>query len=162
ATDPAAWNGRLYAQLGYTDLAAWRAWIDYPLDVRAGQGAIRVWTTLENGRAKEGTADVALSNVRARLAHNLAPRELVSVRGRFADLGTRARGEVPGFSGLSGSIEASEAKGSVSLASRKAELDFPRIFPEPRIPLETLSGRIDWERQGEHQVAVRFSSLNFS
>ena len=269
ATDPAAWNGRLYAQLGYTDLAAWRAWIDYPLDVRAGQGAIRVWTTLENGRVKEGTADVALSNVSARLAHNLAPLELVSVRGRlqgrtlrdgyefsgrgvalsaenglaipatdfqlvlkpgatgadasgaaaanvveleplaqlaatlplpadvrrlladlaprgrlldtklewggdlaapkriavrgrFADLGTRARGEVPGFSGLSGSIEASEAKGSVSLASRKAELDFPRIFPEPRIPLETLNGRIDWERQGEHQVAVRFSSLNFS
>src|SRR5256885_245622 len=269
ATDPAAWNGRLYAQLGYTDLAAWRAWIDYPLDVRAGQGAIRVWTTLENGRAKEGTADVALSNVSARLAPNLAPLELVSVRGRlqgrtlrdgyefsgrgvalsaenalaipatdfqlvlkpgatgadasgaaaanvveleplaqlaatlplpadvrrllddlaprgrlldtklewggdlaapkriavrgrFADLGLRARGEVPGFSGLSGSIEASEAKGSVSLASRKAELDFPRIFPEPRIPLETLNGRIDWERQGEHQVAVRFSSLNFS
>ena len=269
ATDPAAWNGRLYAQLGYTDLAAWRAWIDYPLDVRAGQGAIRVWTTLENGRVKEGTADVALSNVTARLAHNLAPLELVSVRGRlqgrtlrdgyefsgrgvalsaenglaipatdfqlvlkpgatgadasgaaaanvveleplaqlaatlplpadvrrlladlaprgrlldtklewggdlaapkriavrgrFADLGMHARGEVPGFSGLSGSIEASEAKGSVSLASRKAELDFPRIFPEPRIALETLNGRIDWERQGEHQVAVRFSSLNFS
>src|SRR2546422_990715 len=269
ATDPAAWNGRLYAQLGYTDLAAWRAWIDYPLDVRAGQGAIRVWTTLENGRVKEGTADVALSNVTARLAQNLAPLELVSVRGRlqgrtlrdgyefggpgvalsaenelaipatdfqlvlkpgatgadasgaaaanvieleplaqlaatlplpadvrrlladlaprgrlldaklewsgdlaapkriavrgrFADLGMHARGEVPGFAGLSGSIEASEAKGSLTLASRKAELDFPRIFPEPRIPLETLNGRIDWERQGEHQVAVRFSSLNFS
>src|SRR5213076_1897071 len=78
ATDPAAWNGRLYAQL-----AAWRAWIDYPLDVRAGQGAIRVWTTLENGRVKEGTADVALSNVTARPAHNLAPLELVSVRGRL-------------------------------------------------------------------------------
>src|SRR5712691_4595121 len=269
ATDPAAWNGRLYAQLGYTDLAAWRAWIDYPLDVRAGQGAIRVWTTLENGRVKEGTADVALSHVTARLAHDLAPLELVSVRGRlqgrtrrdgyefsgrgvalsaesgpaipatdfqlilkpgatgadasgaaaanvvelepvvqlaaalplpadvrrllaevaprgrlleaklewsgdlaapkriaargrFADLGLRARGEVPGFSGLSGSIEASEAKGSVSLASRKAELDFPRIFPEPRIPLETLNGRVDWERQGEHRVAVKFSSVSFA
>src|SRR6267378_2401922 len=269
ATDPAAWNGRLYAQLGYTDLAAWRAWIDYPLDVRAGQGAIRVWTTLENGRVKEGTADVALSHVTARLAHDLAPLELASVRGRlqgrtrrdgyefsgrgvalsaenglaipatdfqlilkpgatgadasgaaaanvveleplvqlaaalplpadvrrlladlaprgrlldaklewsgdlaapkhiavrgrFADLGMRARGEIPGFSGLSGSIEASEVKGSVSLASRKAELDFPRIFPEPRIPLEALNGRIDWERPGEHQLAARFSSLSFS
>src|SRR6266513_469080 len=269
ATDPAAWNGRLYAQLGYTDLAAWRAWLDYPLDVRAGQGAIRVWTTLENGRVKEGTADVALSNVSARPAHNLAPLELVSVRGRlqgrtlrdgyefsgrgvalsaenglaipatdfqlvlkpgatgadasgaaaanvveleplaqlaatlplpadvrqllsdlaprgrlldaklewsgdlaapkhiaargrFADLGMHARGEVPGFSGLSGSIDATEAKGSVSLASRNAALDLPRIFPEPRIPLETLNGRIDWERQGERQVTARFPSLSFS
>jgi uncharacterized protein (TIGR02099 family) len=269
AMDPATWNGRLYAQLGYTDLAAWRAWIDYPLDVRAGQGALRVWATLETGRVKEGTADVALSNVTARLAHNLAPLELATVRGRlqgrtrpdgyefsgrgvalgaenglaipatdfqlilkpgatgadasgaaaanvleleplvqlaaalplpadvrqlladlaprgrlldaklewsgdlaapkhiaargrFADLGLRARGQVPGFSGLSGSIEASEAKGSVSLASRKAELDFPRIFPEPRIPLETLNGRVDWERQGEHQVALKFSSVSFA
>src|SRR3989442_805713 len=269
ATDPAAWNGRLYAQLGYTDLAAWRAWIDYPLDVRAGQGAVRVWIRLENGRVKEGTADVALSHVTARLAPGLAQRELasgrgrlqararregyefsargvapsgenglaipapdfqlilkpgatsadasgaaaanvveleplvqlapalplpadvrrrlaelaprgrlldaklewsgdlaapkrVAARGRFADLGMRARGEVPGFAGLSGSIDASEAKGSVSLASRKAELEFPRIFPEPRIPFETLSGRIDWERHDERQVAVRFSSLSFS
>src|SRR5438105_4538421 len=269
ATDPAAWNGRLYAQLGYTDLAAWRAWIDYPLDVRAGQGALRVWATLENGRVKEGTADVALSRVTARLAHDLAPLELESVRGRlqgrtrsdgyefsgrgvalsaenglaipatdfqlvlkpgatgadasgaaaanvvdleplaqlaaalplpgnvrqlladlaprgrlldaklewsgdlaaprhiaargrFADLGMHARGEVPEFSGLSGSIDATEAKGSVSLASRKAALELPRIFPEPRIPLETLNGRIDWERQGERQVALRFSSLSFS
>src|SRR3989442_139688 len=168
ATDPAAWNGRLYAQLGYTDLAAWRAWIDYPLDVRAGQGAIRVWTTLENGRVKEGTADVALSHVTARLAPDLAPLELASVRGRLQARARRdgyefsARGEVPGFAGLSGSIDASEAKGSVSLASRKAELEFPRIFPEPRIPFETLSGRIDWERHDERQVAVRFSSLSFS
>src|SRR3989441_9979125 len=194
ATDPAAWNGRLYAQLGYTDLAAWRAWIDYPLDVRAGQGAIRVWTTLENGRVKEGTAAANVveleplaqlaatlplpADVR-RLLADLAPRgrlldtklewggdlaapKRIAVRGRFADLGTRARGEVPGFSGLSGSIEASEAKGSVSLASRKAELDFPRIFPEPRIPLETLNGRVDWERQGEHRVAVKFSSVSFA
>src|SRR6266513_2888269 len=214
ATDPAAWNGRLYAQLGYTDLAAWRAWIDYPLDVRAGQGALRDWATLENGRVKEGTADVALSRVTARLAHDLAPLELESVRGRLqgrtrsdgyefsgrgvalsaenglaipatdfqlilkpgatgadasgaaaanvADLGMHARGEVPGFSGLSGSIDATEAKGSVSLASRKAALELPRVFPEPRIPLETLNGRIDWERQGERQVALRFSSLSFS
>src|SRR5262245_6268958 len=25
------WNGRLYAEVGYTDLAAWRPWIDYPV-----------------------------------------------------------------------------------------------------------------------------------
>src|SRR3989449_467322 len=177
ATDPAAWNGRLYAQLGYTDLAAWRAWIDYPLDVRAGQGAIRFSTALEPLAQLAATlplpadvrrllADLAprgrLLDTKLEWSGDLAAPKRIAVRGRFADLGMHARGEVPGFSGLSGSIEASEAKGSVSLASRKAELDFPRIFPEPRIPLETLNGRIDWERQGERQVAVRFSSLNFS
>ncbi|HXM83562.1 MAG TPA: YhdP family protein [Burkholderiales bacterium] len=265
----AAWNGRLYAQLGYTDLAAWRPWIDYPLDVREGQGALRVWATLENGRVQEGTADVALAHVVVRLASDLAPIELASVqgrlrgrtrrdgyefsgrgvmlaaehgpaisatdfqlslkpgatsadasgmaaassleleplsqlaaalplpaelrgllaelaprgrlldaklewsgelpapkriaaRGRFADLGMRAHGAMPGFAGLSGSIEATEAKGSVVLAARKAELDLPRVFPEPRIPLDMLNGRIEWERHGERQFAVRAPSLSFS
>jgi uncharacterized protein YhdP len=27
-------NGRVFAQLGYTDLAAWRPWVDYPINVR--------------------------------------------------------------------------------------------------------------------------------
>src|SRR3989441_9399451 len=47
--DPAAWSGLLYAELGYTDLAAWRAWIDYPWQVDQGQGAVRMWLTLDRG-----------------------------------------------------------------------------------------------------------------
>jgi uncharacterized protein (TIGR02099 family) len=264
-----AWNGRVYAQLGYTDLAAWRPWIDYPLDVREGQGALRVWATLENGRVQEGTADVALAHVVARLASDLAPIELTSVqgrlqgrtrrdgyefsgrgvmlavergpaipatdfqlswkpgatladasgaaaanslelaplsqlaaalplpaelrellaqlaprgrlldaklewggelsapkriaaRGRFADLGMRAHGAMPGFAGLSGSIDATETKGSIVLAARKAELDLPRVFAEPRIALDALNGHIEWELHGERQLAVRAASLSFS
>ena len=45
----AGWNGRVFAQVGYTDLAAWRAWVDYPFNVRQGQGALRVW--VERGAA---------------------------------------------------------------------------------------------------------------
>src|SRR3989441_1924239 len=40
---------------------------------------------------------------------DLAPPKRTAARGRFAGLGMRARGEVPGFAGLSGSIDASEA-----------------------------------------------------
>ena len=38
---PAALNARLFLQVGYTDLAAWRAWLEYPFAVRSGQGAAR-------------------------------------------------------------------------------------------------------------------------
>src|SRR5688572_6245185 len=79
---PGAVSGRVFVELGYTDLAAWRPWIDYPLNLRAGQGALRVWATLERGALKEATADIALADVTASLADELSPLELVSVRGR--------------------------------------------------------------------------------
>jgi len=95
-TDAPGWKGRLYAELGTTDLAAWRAWLDYPIDVQHGQGALRVWATLENGELREATADVALTQVAARLARNLAPLELASVQGRLHARVHGARYELSG------------------------------------------------------------------
>jgi uncharacterized protein (TIGR02099 family) len=260
----AALSGRVFLQLGYTDLAAWRAWFDYPVDVRRGQGALRVWATLEKGELKEGTADVALADVRASLADELAPLELASVQGRvfaralpdgvelsgrglalvmergaeipktdfqivwrpqgggalgaslvdlqavrhlvgslplppqlseaieelapegrladsrlewsgpfdapdrfsarirFSDLAMRARGNLPGFSGLSGSLEATQDKGKLHLSSRKSVLDLPRVFPEPRIALDSLAGELDWERDPARGLMLRVSSLSFA
>src|SRR4051812_3936459 len=83
ADDLAAWNGRLYLELGYTDLAAWRAWVDYPLDVQRGQGALRLCATLAKGELTEATADLQLSGVAARLGKDLPPLELASVGGRI-------------------------------------------------------------------------------
>jgi uncharacterized protein (TIGR02099 family) len=82
-TDPGAWQGRLYAELGYTNLAAWRAWIDYPWQVEQGQGALRAWLTLERGEIKQATADFSLSGVSARVGKELAPLRLSSLRGRL-------------------------------------------------------------------------------
>ena len=81
--DPAAWSGRLFAELGYTDLAAWRAWIEYPWHVDQGQGALRAWLTLERGEIRQATADLALSGVSARFDDGLAPLRLASVSGRL-------------------------------------------------------------------------------
>ncbi|MGQ0545303.1 MAG: YhdP family protein [Betaproteobacteria bacterium] len=260
--DPKAWNGRVYAELGTTDLAAWRAWLDYPLDLREGYGALRLWLTLAAGKATQATADVALSGVVAQLGDAPALLELASLRGRlqgrargagyeltgrnlalapargapiapsdfqlawrpgagsfgarvidlatlpeltpmfpmpaglrerlaeaaprgrleearfewqgelpepqrfvarsrFADLALRPVQGVPGFAGLSGSIDASESRGRLTLASRNAELELPRLFPEPRLALDTLSGQVDWERHGT-ALAVRLVSLAFA
>src|ERR1700682_3410089 len=77
------WNGHLYAELGYTDLAAWRAWLDYPVDLLQGQGAVRLWTTVENGAVRQVTADVAVVDLLALLGPGLAPLELDAMRGRL-------------------------------------------------------------------------------
>ena len=276
---PSAWNGRVFAELGSTDLAGWRQWVDYPLDVRKGQGALRIWATLGDGRLTRATADVALTDVVARLGRDLPVLEITSVRGRvqgretpngyefgarnlalatpkgpemqstsfvariegptprragvqidenwkpnrgsvsanqielaplarladflpfpadlrqvlaelapagvvqdakfdwtgeltgtpsfsakarFTGLGIHPWRRLPGFAGLSGSLEATDQKGALRLASQKAEVDLPRIFPEPRIALEALSGQVDWERHGEQGVAVRIANLAFA
>src|SRR3954471_13056035 len=78
-----ALSGRIFADLGYTDLAAWRAWFDYPLDVQAGQGALRLWASFEHGALREATADLAASALRVKLGEELLPLELASIRGRL-------------------------------------------------------------------------------
>src|SRR3954470_1900163 len=77
-----AWNGKLYLELGATDLSAWRAWVDYPIDVQRGEGALRIWAVLENGQPRQATMDLALANVVARLRKDLPPFDLASLRGR--------------------------------------------------------------------------------
>ena len=87
---------RLYAEVGYTDLAAWRAWVDYPWEIDRGQGALRVWLTLDRGEVKQATADLALAQVMARLGKELAPLELASVQGRLQGRLDGERYEVAG------------------------------------------------------------------
>ena len=264
-----SWNGQVFAELGYTDLAGWRAWVDYPMDVRKGQGAVRLWATLVQGKLRRATADLALTGVVARLASDLPVLELATLRGRlqgretergyefgarklalasgrgpemqatsfqlnwdrksgdppppgvvsanlielgplahlaefvpfpaelrklvvdlapqgnlldvkfdwagelpeaatfsvktrFAGLEMKAWRAIPGFAGLSGSVEASDAKGVLHLASQKAVLDLPKVFPEPRIAFDALNGEIHWERQPAATVAVRIRNLSYA
>ena len=274
----AAWNVEVYVDLGSTDLAGWRPWVDDPIDLQRGLGALRLWATFGGGKLQHVTADVALSQVAARLGKDLPLLELQSVSGRLQgsatargyefgvrnlalatgqgrpmrstsfqvlwepavaktsggtvvesrpahgsfsasliELGPLARlaeylplpaglrrllaelephgsvrdarldwsGElpaaaafsgrarfsnvaltawhaVPGFAGLSGSVSASDRKGSLYLNTRNAEIDLPKMFPEPRMSLDTLSGQVDWERQAPGAVTLRIVNLSFS
>jgi uncharacterized protein (TIGR02099 family) len=111
---PAQWSGRLYAELGYTNLAGWRAWVDYPLDVRRGEGALRVWATLAAGRITQATADVALEKATARLAKDLPLLENASVRGRLYGRET-ARGYDFGVRSLALSVPGSPRMNGTSM-----------------------------------------------
>ena len=266
---PEAWNGRVYAELGYTDLAGWRPWFDYPVDLSAGQGALRLWATFGAGMLVDATADVALTGVAARLGRDLPvlaiasvtgrvqgrqtargydfgvrrlallpqqgepltgtsfnasweaadgaqaargavsadlielgplarlaeylpfPRDLrallaeLSPQGRLQELDFRWTGElpdqarfeararfdaltmapwraIPGFTNLSGRLQATESRGEVHLAARNAEIGLPKIFPEPRIRLDSLEGEVRWERTPAAGVSVRLSGLSYA
>ncbi len=74
--------GRIFVELDYADLAAWRKWVDYPIHLPQGRGALRIWGDLADGGGKL-TADVALEDLRVRFGKNLPELDLSSMRGRI-------------------------------------------------------------------------------
>ncbi len=81
--DLLAWTGQVYAELEYTDLVAWRRWVDYPLEIRSGIGGVRLWLSIDADGLAEATADVALSQVVTRVAKGLPLLELEYLQGRL-------------------------------------------------------------------------------
>jgi uncharacterized protein (TIGR02099 family) len=257
-----SWKGRVYAEIDYADLAVWRNWIDYPVALPHGRGAVRAWAGFADGSLNAVTADVSLQDVSLRLSANLPGIELdnlegrlgakfsekgfevngrqielltkaqplgkgnsreavriaptdfhvdwqpasggkaaggtatassldlealasladhlpldaqsrkmlteydprgriselrvawrgdtaqlqsYSLKARFDDMGHKAQGYFPGFSGLSGTVEANEHGGSAVLRSQKSTIDLPSILPESLIALDTLNAQAKWK-----------------
>ena len=257
-----SWSGKAYAEIDYIDLAIWRQWIDYPVALPHGRGALRAWAGFAEGRLQDLTADASLQDVSIRLASDLpslaleqmsgrigakftdqgfevsgrrielagrdvatkkndavaaihisptdfnvewqpggegqsvrgnasfnqvdigalaslaaylpfdaqsrkllneyAPQGRVSklsakwkgdaeqlktysLRADFEALALKAQGYFPGFSGLSGSLEASEKGGKATLDSQKSSIDVPSVFPVSLIELDRLSAQAKWK-----------------
>ena len=269
------WHGEVYSDLTGIDLAAWRAWVDYPADIRSGIGSLRTWAGFNGSHLNQFTADVALNNAVVRLRRDLAPLELSNLhgrigarelrtpgigfsflrfgskrvtgfevsgkqvalttnagvrlapadftfqtiapnlapgvgagrdipgevklranalnlepivkiaellpldaqlrkllmeleprgtlhdfdiewkgdfdkpagywmRGRFADLALNAYQRIPGFNGLSGTVDATEKGGSLNLASRDSAILLPLVFDNPRLGFDTLDAQLSW------------------
>ncbi|HEX9277794.1 MAG TPA: YhdP family protein [Casimicrobiaceae bacterium] len=75
-------SGRLYVRLDYVDVAAWRAWLPLPVDIKSGKGAVRVWFQYADGEAREAVADLVLADVQARLGPELEELALIRLDGR--------------------------------------------------------------------------------
>jgi uncharacterized protein (TIGR02099 family) len=263
----ADWNGRLYLQLQYADIAAWRTWIPFPVEFPRGAGAVRAWLAFSHHRLVDVIADVKLANVRTRLAADLPELDLAdlegrigwkqsdtgfevttsrlglttsgglalhpadfllrvtsgsarrqgrgemqanalelapltmladhlplapevrqqlaahslkgslndvvvrwtgdwhepqqySVRGRFQDLSLKRSGKIPGFSGVSGTLDGSERGGTLSLNSRKTTVEMPLVFRDP-LEFESFAAQVVWARSGG-QTELRLNNISFS
>jgi uncharacterized protein YhdP len=81
-SDLTEWNGQVFAQLDYTDIAAWRSWLEFPVYFPHGAGALRAWLVLNKGELSEVIADVQLSQVTTRLGKDLPQLDLEALKGR--------------------------------------------------------------------------------
>jgi hypothetical protein len=80
----ADWNGKLFIELDYADIAAWRTWVPFPIEFPRGAGAMRAWFTFSRDRLVEVVADVRLAA--ARSVAPLRAARMEAIRGRVRDL----------------------------------------------------------------------------
>jgi uncharacterized protein YhdP len=78
------WHGQLFTQLDYTDVTAWRAWLDLPGEFSRGRGALRGWLGVKDGKVAQITADLDLRDVATKLGKDLPEMVLLELRGRAA------------------------------------------------------------------------------
>ncbi len=115
-------NGRIYADIGYVNVALARLWIPAPVEIASGLGAMRLWFELDGARLASATADVKLVNVQARLAPGLPDLALAEAHGRlvWTEIGDRRE-------------MAAEAFGFTTSDGRKlasTRMSYARIAPE--------------------------------
>ena len=76
------WTGELFLRLDYVDIAAWRTWFPFPIDLPRGAGAVRAWLTFSRDELVDAVADVRLANVLTRLGAELPQLDLAQLSGR--------------------------------------------------------------------------------
>lgn len=126
--------GKLFVEVDYADLAGWHAWLDYPVGLPQGRGAVRFWGDWRDGGGQM-TTDVALEAVRVRLGRNLPELELASLRGR---------------------VEGRYKTGEWGVAGRQVELltqDGTRVAPS--------DFRVDWRENPQTAAISGSASASF-
>jgi uncharacterized protein (TIGR02099 family) len=81
------WSGELYVDLPKADVARLRTHVDlsgWGVDVRSGQGAVRAWVDVEQGRIAGVTSDLALQMVDAQLGPQLPALVIDALHGRLS------------------------------------------------------------------------------
>lgn len=128
-------SGKLYLELDYADLAGWRPWLDYPVDLPRGRGAVRIWGDLQEGQRGRVTADLALEELRIRLSSQLPELDLSSLRGR---------------------LEAQYSPGVWSLAAKKLEL-----LTQDGIRVAPTDFQLDWRQAAQSEDNSGSAQLSF-
>lgn len=77
------WDGQVFGDFSRVDVSRLHRHVALDIDVSEGDGHVRFWGDVVQGRLRGGTADLALSRVQVRLGDDLQPLELRSVQGRI-------------------------------------------------------------------------------
>jgi len=72
----------------------------------------------------------------------------------------KPHGKLPGFSGLSGNLDANEKSGTLALDSHRVRADFPALFREP-LEMDALTAQMNWKKLGK-DLNLNLTSLSLA
>jgi len=100
----------------------------------------------------------AVQDIRLRLDGPLEQPTDLSFRGELANVGVRAHDDLPGVSGLSGSLTFKRDTGTFEIDSRQLVINLPRVFRDvlPPMRVDTV---VTWQRQPDH-LAIQTNSFS--
>ena len=97
---------------------------------------------------KQRIADLGLQgrvrNLRASWQGDTGKLLRYRLQAQFEKIAMRQVGRLPGFSGLSGSVDGNDSDGVLSLDSRDSKVQAPGFLAEP-LQFDRLSGQLDWQ-----------------
>ena len=67
-----------------------------------------------------------------------------TARGKFADLGMRPYGAMPGFERFAGSLDVTDKGGAVTIQANGASVDSAKLFADRTIAFDSLAARVSW------------------
>ncbi|MBT2326265.1 TIGR02099 family protein [Variovorax paradoxus] len=79
-----SWDGQVYAELPHIDATRLGQYVALDARIREGNGALRVWADVNEGKVIGGAVDLALMRVDTSLGKDLRPLVLRAVTGRLA------------------------------------------------------------------------------
>lgn len=87
------------------------------------------------------------------------PEKLIGyqIKGQFDNLAMQQVGAMPGFSGLSMTVDGTDAFGHLYLNTRNLTLDAPGVMREPLL-FHTLTGQAEWQRE-QGEMAIRADNV---
>jgi uncharacterized protein (TIGR02099 family) len=108
-----------------------------------------------------------VEKVQARWQGPLEAPEKYEARGRASRLEVASRpnpdghGGTPGVRGATVDFDLSQSGGKARVAIVQGALDFPGVFEDPLLPLDSLGADVQWQLDGE-QVAVTVANARFA
>jgi uncharacterized protein (TIGR02099 family) len=116
------WSGSLYAELPRADVRELRRHVDLPFELSEGDGALRGWFDVDDGRPRGATVDISLRAVALRLDKSVEPLTFAQIEGRFdaERKGDRTAIGVSGFGFVTGD-GIRWPKGDLAVAWHQAE-----------------------------------------
>lgn len=77
------WRGNITIQLKDANLAAFKSWLDYPIDLQSGIGSADVTVKFSSKQVQSITSEVSLKNLQLQLKPSAAPVTLTKLAGKI-------------------------------------------------------------------------------